>query len=537
MEIVLMLTNSCDQACEGCFVYNGPDAIAVRSEQWRRKMSAATIDRTVARVAEALKPGEPVLLVLLGGEPLLEPEMCILAARRFRAAFGDRTRVRVQTGGVPLARHPGLARRLHDEEIAIGVSFEGYDSLHDQKRPLLGGGQPLAHHKQRGPLAAEAERAGDSYKGVGRVKSSMLVKQGILLARAAGALASIYARVYPQADPVAYYEQIVIGFAPALCDLLLLDGAWPPELRPEGLEHRQLGAGRPSWQASPRNPAPYAAFLAPVWERWVADTVAGRTRTSIRIFAQAIRALRGAREGETFGDPGRLVTIAADGAIEFGDRLRTITAGAKNTNLTVADPGALVRYFERQSPWQELPTACRPCPWADACGGGNQAHRLSADGWDHPSVYCHDLAALFRMIKAAIARTPRVMLLGARPTDTLLARAEHEDLIGLIETDLPGIEPALLRAAARDGHVLVKPAGDAPALAALAASTANGQVILRIAAHHSVERLDAALTRLITKTGNLPLHVSSPDPRHIPLLHAHGFAEDGDRMLLRRTRP
>jgi sulfatase maturation enzyme AslB (radical SAM superfamily) len=53
-------------------MYSGPDRIVIGSEQWR-DMDRPTIDQTVARVREGLEQGEPVYLVLHGGEPLLVP--------------------------------------------------------------------------------------------------------------------------------------------------------------------------------------------------------------------------------------------------------------------------------------------------------------------------------------------------------------------------------------------------------------------------------------------------------------------------------
>lgn len=493
MEIVLKVTGRCGQGCDGCNVYFGPDRIVIGSDQWG-DIQLATIDHAVQRVAEALEPGEPVFLVLHGGEPLLVPETCIYAVRAFREAFGHRLEVRVQTGGVPLGRTPALAHTLRESEVRVGVSYDGYPALHDRSRPLLGGGA-----------------------------SSDLVQRGIAAVRDAGVLQSIYTRIFVGADPIACYEQVLGDFTPPMWDLLLMDGSWVG--RPPALVGRARGNGGPPWEISP-DPAPYATFLAPIWGRWVSDALAGRTRTHIRIFAQAIRALRGAPEGETFDHTGRLVTIAAGGEVEHVDRLRTIARGAKDTGLSVAHPGALVEYFNAPSFSRGLPGTCAPCRWAHACRGGNPAHRWHGGSWDNPTVYCQDMNALLELVQDAIATTPRVLLLGARPSDVLSVAAEHHDLLGLIDTDLRGVDRAAVHDAARTGLVLVKPAPGAPKLAALAACTADGELLLHAEDQRALQLLGPLLARLIKKAAGTALHVPSPAPAHLRILEANGFAPD-----------
>jgi uncharacterized protein len=500
-QFVVKVTGRCDQGCDDCYMYDlKEDGIAIGSPDWS-DMSPVTVNRLVARAREAVQRGEPVYLVLHGGEPLLVPEICLYAANAFRSAFGSATDVRVQTGGVPLGRKPSLVAPLRDARIDIGVSYEGYADLHDRTRPLLGG------------------RA-----------SSALVERGIEAARDAGALASIYTRIFLSADPVSCYERVVGEFAPRMWDLLLMDGSW--KRRPPGLAGRALPVDGPPWQVDP-GPAPYHRFLAPVWELWIADRLAGRTVTEVRIFTQAIRALRGAPETETFGGSIEgLVTIGPRGAIEHLDRLRTIAKGAKDTGLNVAEPGALVEYFRQHALRRALPRTCRPCRWRGACQGGNYAHRWDGASWDNPTIYCHDMNALLEMVQTAIAAEPRVLLLGARAGDVLSIGAEHEDLLSLVDADLPGSDRQAVRQAARTGLVLVAPIAEQIALGALVAVSGDGALTLRLRDEGQAGLLTMLLGDVLENAPQRPLHVARPEPAHISSLRANGFEGGSERMVL-----
>jgi uncharacterized protein len=47
-----------------------------------------------------------------------------------------------------------------------------------------------------------------------------------------------------------------------------------------------------------------------------------------------------------------------------------------------------------------LSLTCQECPIVSACGGGLYPHRYrAANGFENPSVYCHDLARLIGHIQ------------------------------------------------------------------------------------------------------------------------------------------
>jgi hypothetical protein len=143
--------------------------------------------------------------------------------------------------------------------------------------------------------------------------------------------------------------------------------------------------------------------------------------------------------------------------------------------------------------------------------------------------------ALLEMVQASIASTPRVLLLGARENDVLSVSVDHEDLLGLIAADLPRLDPTLVRAVARTGRVLVKPAAGAPRLAALAAATSDGELLLHAEDQQGLALLAPLLTKLITKPTGAPLHVRSPEAALVPVLQANGFRRDhAGRMVLGR---
>jgi uncharacterized protein len=102
------------------------------------------------------------------------------------------------------------------------------------------------------------------------------------------------------------------------------------------------------------------------------------------------------------------VVIETDGSIEQEDTLKAAYAGAAATSLHVArdalDAALLLpEIAARQIGVRALAAKCRVCPVRSVCGGGLYAHRYDeGTGFLNPSVYCPDLLALIRHIRARV---------------------------------------------------------------------------------------------------------------------------------------
>ncbi|MFD0773598.1 FxsB family cyclophane-forming radical SAM/SPASM peptide maturase [Streptomonospora algeriensis] len=377
VEFVLKVHSRCNLACSYCYMYEMAD------QSWRsapRVISRATADLAACRIGEhARRHGlKEVTVVLHGGEPLLAgTDTLDHIARRLRAELGDtRLNLRMQTNGVLLEE--GMLRLAREHGIAIGVSIDGGREDHDRRRRFAGGRgshDDVARALRR--LAAPDTR--DLFSG-------------------------LLCTIDLDSDPLRVYEAL-LAFAPPAIDFLLPHGNWtsPPPGRVPG------------------NPGstPYADWLTSVFDRWYA---AAPPPTRIRMFQEVMHLLLGgAGHSETVGlSPVRLVVITTDGSLEQVDTLKSAFAGATETGLNVRDSDldAALRHpavAARQLGARSLAAECRACPLHRVCGGGYYPHRYrEGSGFANPSVYCPDLAALIRRIRARLSADLRELREDAR---------------------------------------------------------------------------------------------------------------------------
>ncbi|GAA2868172.1 hypothetical protein Acy02nite_09270 [Actinoplanes cyaneus] len=365
-QVLLKLHSRCNIACDYCYVYQHAD------QSWRdrpRVMSRSTIDLAAARIAEhAGKRDLPFLSVVLhGGEPLLAgPDTIDYVVRAVRGAVTSHTKLAfgVQTNGLLLddtylalfARH----------RIRVGVSLDGPEAANDRHRRFADG---------RGTH----EGAARALRRLNEAKHRPL-------------FGGILCTVDVTNDPVEVYHHL-LEFEPPEIDFLLPHGNWdnpPPARVPD--------QGR----------TPYADWLVPIFDRWY-ESPAPESR--VRLFESLVSLLLGGPGGIEGLGLGRvdLVTVETDGTLEQGDALKTVAPGAPATGLHVRwnsfdeyleHPGARAR----QAGLAGLGAECRRCPLVEVCGGGHYAHRFRAlTGFDNPSVYCADLAALVRHAARRVA--------------------------------------------------------------------------------------------------------------------------------------
>ncbi|WKU06456.1 FxsB family cyclophane-forming radical SAM/SPASM peptide maturase [Micromonospora sp. HUAS LYJ1] len=372
-QYVLKLASRCDLACDHCYVYEHPD------QSWRRQprlMTPDTVEATARRIAEhaATHRLSTVRVVLHGGEPLLAGAARLATtATTLRLTIDPVTRLdlRMQTNGVLLT--PEIADVLVAHDVKVGVSLDGDRSANDRHRRYANGAS--SHDQVRRALA--------------------LLRRPAYRSSYAGLLCTVDLAN----DPLRVYLALLAEEPPRI-DFLLPHANWDrPPARPDGAA------------------TPYADWLLTIHRRWLAD---GRP-VPIRLLESLLATATGGSTGtEAVGlAPADLVVVETDGSFEQVDSLKSAFHGAAATGLDVfrhavdeaaAHPGIAVR----QSGLAGLCATCRSCPLVRRCGGGLVAHRYrSGTGFDNPSAYCADLAALIRA--TAVPGGPPEQ----RPADTL----------------------------------------------------------------------------------------------------------------------
>ncbi|MGX1953534.1 radical SAM/SPASM protein FxsBH, inactivated beta-hydroxylase extension form [Streptomyces anulatus] len=387
-EFVLKVHSRCDLACDHCYVYEHAD------QSWLTRpktISDEAISWTARRLAEhATTHALPSLTVILhGGEPLLAgPARLRRVCEELGSALNGIAELdlRIHTNGVQLSpRYLDLFDEFH---VRVGISLDGDRAANDRHRLFADG-------RSSHPLVMRAVE-------LLREERYRHLDLGLLCT------------VDIHNDPVAVHDALA-GLEPPLVDFLLPHATWDdPPPRPDG------------------SPTAYADWLLTVFDRW---TERGRPMP-VRMFASVLSSLNGGPSlTESLGlAPTDLVVIETDGQLEQVDSLKSAYEGAAATGFDVfrntfdevaAHPGVRARQLGLAG----VSETCRRCPVVRSCGGGLYTHRYRSDsgpgsGFDNPSVYCADLAALIRGIEertAAATESPAV-----RAPDELLAA--HQDL-------------------------------------------------------------------------------------------------------------
>jgi len=397
-EIVLKVHSRCDLACDHCYVYEHAD------QSWRTRPKAISdhvVSRTAQRLAEHARTHAlpSVSVILHGGEPLLAgPARLRRVCEEFSSALAGVAELdlRIHTNGLQLS--PRYLDLFDEFDVKVGISLDGDRAANDRHRRYADG-------RSSHPLV---------------LKAVELLRQERYRHLDLGLLCTIDIAN----DPVAVLDALT-ELRPPLIDFLLPHATWDePPPRPDG------------------SPTAYAEWLLTIFDRWQEQ---GRP-VPVRLFSSVLSTLGGGPSlTESLGlAPTDLVVVETDGQLEQVDSLKSAYEGAAATGFDVfthsfdqvaSHPGVRARQLGLAG----VSETCRRCPVVRSCGGGLYTHRYrSPGGFDNPSVYCADLAALIRGIEdrtAAATESPAVRdpyeLLAAQQdlTRTLLAHL-HDSLDG-----------------------------------------------------------------------------------------------------------
>lgn len=363
-QFVLKIHSRCNLTCTYCYVYESVD------QSWRRQpksISHTTVRIAGERIAEHAKRHslDRVRVTLHGGEPLMvghDGLRYIVADLRDTVDGCTDLEIGLQTNGVLLDED--FARIILAERIRVGISLDGGREANDRYRRYAHGGS--------------------SYDDV--VAAVRLMSEPELRPLFAGLLATID----PANDPVQLYHDLA-ALRPGRIDLLLPHSTWesPPPAARDGQ-------------------TVYGDWLVSFFDAWYeAPPVIG-----VRIFEEIMHALLGgASTSEAVGlSSPESIVIETDGSVERTDALKIAYDGAPATGYHIAEhslddvlrhPAIMAGLRGRAG----LSPICQKCPIVAACGGGLYPHRYrAANGFDNPSVFCHDLGRLINHVKGRLQK-------------------------------------------------------------------------------------------------------------------------------------
>lgn len=362
-SFVFKVASRCNLDCTYCYEYNMND------NSWRaqpKSMSPEIARLGAIRVLEHCRAHgfDNVDISLHGGEPLAigwHKLGAIVQTIKQELEPHCRLHLGLQTNGTLL--NAETLALLEAERVSIGLSLDGPPMVNDRMRTYRNG---------RG--------------------SSALVVQALNRLRSSPSFAGILAVIQIDADPLDVWRYLA-AFDPPSLDFLLPHGNWD-SFPPAKTLHNK----------------PYAEWLLTIFDDWFDGY---KSSIRIRFFEEIIvRVLGGKGSLESLGlEPVALGVIAADGSYEAVDTLKSAFPGAHLLDMHVSthsldDVLAHPSVAVRQRGLEALSQSCRECPVVPVCGAGYLPHRYSsAKGFENPSVYCKDLAALIEHVSARVVAT------------------------------------------------------------------------------------------------------------------------------------
>jgi uncharacterized protein len=341
--------------------------------------------------------------VFHGGEPLLAGQKTITDfVNLANAQLKPLTDVRfsIQTNGVLLDEN--WAYLLGSLNVHIGISLDGLPEQNDKYR---------IDHAGRG-----------SYDNI--IKGLKIAQRSPTAKLPPGLLCVIDIG----ADPVATYNHFK-QLQSDNVDFLLPDANYE----------------KPPLTFVTSDETPFGDWLIKIFDQWSID----KERISIRFFRNIMQSILGKNIGSDMLGQGNneVLVIETNGDIESVDVLKICghgftktDANIKNTDLDEALTTPLARLYNLSH--INLPEKCISCPVNDICGGGYLPHRYSAEnGFNNPSVYCHDLMKLITHIQnMIISQFPAQVL-----EQTGISKLTYAEALAIQQAALVGETPKYIQ--------------------------------------------------------------------------------------------
>lgn len=300
-------------------------------------------------------------IVFHGGEPLLYPkEFYRESIKIFRERLSDSYFDFVlQTNGVGLDEE--WYHLFNELNIRVGVSIDGPKEYHDKYRVF---------HNGKG-----------SYDEV-RTAIQLGLDKGMH-----GVLSVANLNISPKELYQEFKDLNILSF-----NLLLPDGHF--DKLPDGIIREKVNTS---------DYTPYADWLIELFAIWKSDP----DRPNMRFFKTLIQLIAGEEVGDqVLGlKKNGVAILETNGNLEVADSIRACYEGITRNDINIhtheidavlEDPLFDIYINSHQMVTEK----CLNCPIYDICGGGFLLNRYSNEnGFDNPTIYCHDMIKLVSYIQ------------------------------------------------------------------------------------------------------------------------------------------
>lgn len=299
------------------------------------------------------------VVVFHGGEPLLIGADAIVAyASKLRAAVGPDIQldIGIQTNGLLLSHN--VLDLFESASIDVSLSLDGPREANDLHRTT-----------RKGRSSFDKVMA-----GLDLLKNKPQVFAGVISV------------IDTRTSPLELFEFFTQQNVPKL-DFLLPDA-----------NHLRQPPGRST------SPSLYQDWLIQAFDTWLDHypSLAIRTFESI---LDSVSGLPSKTDAFGYGDVS-LITIETNGTYHDLDVLKITHEGASRLEGTVLDtPINVVANSEQLKTHRAmlkkdgLCAKCRECQVVDICGGGSVPHRYGENGFNNPTVYCHEMFTLITHVQ------------------------------------------------------------------------------------------------------------------------------------------
>ncbi|UZT97800.1 radical SAM protein [Chryseobacterium fluminis] len=359
-SFVLKVASRCNLNCSYCYMYNLGDKTYLKQPKFMSLDTMTTFAEKLSRYSDqyGLKSFQ---IVFHGGEPLLYPkEFYRESIKIFREKLSDSYFDFVlQTNGVGLDEE--WYHLFNELSIRVGVSIDGPKEYHDKYRVF---------HNGKG-----------SYDEV-RTAIQLGLDKGMH-----GVLSVANLNISPKELYQEFKDLNILSF-----NLLLPDGHF--DKLPDGIIREKVNTS---------DYTPYADWLIELFAIWKSDP----DRPNMRFFKTLIQLIAGEEVGDqVLGlKKNGVAILETNGNLEVADSIRACYEGITRNDINIhtheidavlEDPLFDIYINSHQM----VNEKCLNCPIYDICGGGFLLNRYSNEnGFDNPTIYCHDMIKLVSYIQ------------------------------------------------------------------------------------------------------------------------------------------
>ncbi|WP_295202123.1 radical SAM protein [uncultured Chryseobacterium sp.] len=359
-SFVLKVASRCNLNCSYCYMYNLGDKTYLKQPKF---MSISTIHTFAEKLAHYGKENglRSFQIVFHGGEPLLLPkEFYRESARIFTETLSDAYfDFVIQTNGVGLDED--WYTLFNELNIRVGISMDGPKEYHDKYRVFHNG--KGSYDEVRHAIQIGLEKGMHGVLSVANLNIS----------------------------PTELYEEFKSLNVPSF-NLLLPDGHF--DKLPDDLIKDKVNT---------YDYTPYADWLIELFMIWKRDP----DRPNMRFFKTLIQLIAGEDAGDQMVGLKKngVAVMETNGNLEVADSIRACYEGITRNSINIhtheissilEDPLFDIYINSHQM----VSEKCINCPIYEICGGGFLLNRYSNEnGFDNPTIYCHDMIKLVTYIQ------------------------------------------------------------------------------------------------------------------------------------------